>query len=270
MPELPEIENVVRGLQPLLRNQPMVERVVLRRKNLRVPFTPGLAEKLSQEKILAVHRRAKFILFETSHYWLINHLGMTGSWRQWDEERPHDHCTLEFSTGLKLVFNDPRRFGLLLLEPKDRLQKNRWLKRLGVEPLTSDFSVDHLYPLLRKRKAPVKNVIMDQQVVVGVGNIYASEALFRAGVRPQRKACRVSRLETERLVRSIRDVLTMAIEHGGSTIRSYTNAEGKSGNFQQQLDVYEREGQACKVCGEAIRQTTLGGRSSYWCGTCQK
>lgn len=270
MPELPEVENVVRGLQPLLADQPSVSRVVLRRRDLRVPFTAGLAKKLGREKILSVQRRAKFILFETEVYWLINHLGMTGSWREEKESQKHDHCTLEFDSGLKLAFNDPRRFGLLILEHKDRLEKNKWLKQLGVEPFDPSFTGAWFYERIRRRKSPLKNVLMDQHLVVGVGNIYASEALFLAGISPKKSAHRTTLAECERAVGAIQAVLKAAIEQGGSTIRSYTNAQGVSGNFQERLRVYERAGEPCTVCGESIRATVLSGRTTYWCSQCQK
>jgi formamidopyrimidine-DNA glycosylase len=270
MPELPEVENVVRGLQPLLADQPTVSRVVLRRKDLRVPFTSGLAKKLDGAKLLSVQRRAKFILFETEKYWLINHLGMTGSWREQKDLQKHDHAILEFDSGLKLVFNDPRRFGLLILEDKERLNKNKWLKALGPEPFAEEFGGEWLFERIRKRQSPIKNVIMDQHLVVGVGNIYASEVLFLSGIKPKRLASRIKRVEAEKLAVAIRDVLTKAIEHGGSTIRSYTNANGESGSFQELLQVYERDGEKCVTCGSAIRSAFLNGRSTYWCSSCQK
>ena len=271
MPELPEVEKVVQGLKALTQDQPQILRIRLHRKDLRVPFPKGLAKVLAQQTLRSVQRRAKYILFETDDYFLINHLGMTGSWRSDKTQKKHDHYEMELSSGLRLVFNDPRRFGIMLLEKKANLSNNKWLKNLGVEPLdVHKFTAEYLWSGLRHRKTPIKSAIMDQHLVVGVGNIYASEVLYLAGVKPQRLAGQVTQVEAKGITEAIRKVLHQAIAHGGSTIRNYTNAEGKSGQFQDLLKVYERAGEACPRCGDKIKSAVIGGRSSYWCGRCQK
>lgn len=273
MPELPEVETVCRGLGEILESHPTIDRVLIKRKDLRKPVPAKLGRSLKGERIDRVRRRAKFILVDTDRYTLISHLGMTGSWRLVDpgEERKHDHFYMELSDGRRLGYNDPRRFGLLDIVKKGEEHKNAWFSHLGPEPLSEEtFTADYLKDLFRGRKAPIKNLIMDQRVVVGVGNIYASEALFLAGIRPSTPAAKVSRPRLDKLVKAIREVLCRAIEAGGTTIRDFRQAGGSAGYFQQQLYVYGREGEACRQCESILQARVIGGRNTFWCRQCQK
>ncbi len=270
MPELPEVENVKISLESLgVRGQQFAS-VDLRARSLRTPLKKHLQSKLPGQKILSLSRRAKFLLFETERFFIISHLGMTGSWRPLDEMIKHDHVVFHFHSGLQLVFNDPRRFGLMELVDKAKLLQHTWLKSLGPEPLLAPFTGEYLFNATRKLAAPIKNVIMDQKRVVGVGNIYASEALYLARIRPTRPAGKLTRLEAGELVAAIREVLTRAILAGGSTISSFKNSHGESGSFQSQFSVYGRKGESCLTCGQAIRSRILGQRNSYWCPQCQR
>ncbi|NJM10347.1 MAG: bifunctional DNA-formamidopyrimidine glycosylase/DNA-(apurinic or apyrimidinic site) lyase, partial [Bdellovibrionaceae bacterium] len=224
--------------------------------------------RLPGQSVLSLRRRAKFLLFETEDFVLLNHLGMTGSWRIHHgeiEPRKHDHVILHFESGLKFVFNDPRRFGLLELISKDKLAGNRWLMHLGVEPLSDEFTQDLLFGRTRKRKGPIKGFLMDQKNVVGVGNIYASEVLFKAGVKPLRPAGRLSKAESAKLVLCIREILEKAIVAGGSTISTYRNSKGESGNFQAEFSVYDRKGRALRGLRDADRSRWIAGRNTFWC-----
>ncbi len=273
MPELPEVENVKLSLEGLGAPGQQFAKVQLLSPALRTPLKKDLSKRLPGQKILCVRRRAKFLLFETENFWIVNHLGMTGSWRpldNGDELIKHDHVVFEFGSGMKLVFNDPRRFGLMEMVDKQSLERHAWLKNLGPEPLEADFTGEYLFRVTRRLKSPIKNVIMDQKKVVGVGNIYASEALFRAGIKPTRPAGRLRREEADRLVERIREVLFLAIASGGSTIRDYKNSRGESGQFQNLFVVYDRLGQPCVNCGTKIRSRFLGGRNTYWCAKCQR
>lgn len=246
--------------------------IELLRKNLRTPLRAELTRKLPGQTVLAITRRAKFLLFETEDYILLNHLGMTGSWRIETGEvsaRKHDHVILHFESGLKFIYNDPRRFGVMELIPKSKLASNRWLKNLGVEPLSDQFTHELLFSGTRKRKAPIKGFLMDQKNVVGVGNIYASEALYMARVTPLRPAGKLKRSEAEKLVSCIREILTAAIEAGGSTISNYRNSKGESGSFQDRFAVYDRKAAPCPSCGSPIRALVIAGRNTFWCSKCQ-
>lgn len=276
MPELPEVENVKLTLQALGTQGQTFARVELRRADLRTPLNKSLTRRLPGQKINRIERRAKFLLFETDDFTVINHLGMTGSWRRAEEGADlgkHDHVVFHFRSGLRLVYNDPRRFGILELTTrratKAAVSESRWLRQLGVEPLGANFTGAYLYAQTRGLSAPIKNVIMDQHRVVGVGNIYASEALFRARVRPTRPASRLKRAEADILTDAIRTVLAEAISAGGSTIRDYRNSLGDSGQYQERFRVYGRDGQPCVTCGYGIKAKTLAGRNTFWCSRCQ-
>ncbi len=273
MPELPEVENVKLSLQQLGANGQQFTAVKLLSPSLRTPLKKHLSQKLPGQKIVGLKRRAKFLLFETEEFCVVNHLGMTGSWRELrntEELIKHDHVVFEFKSGLRLVFNDPRRFGLLEMVAKEKTMAHAWLKNLGPEPLVENFNGKYLFQTTRGLKSPIKNVIMDQKKVVGVGNIYASEALYLAGVRPTRLAGKITRVEAEKLVGCIRQVLGRAIAAGGSTIRDYKNSNGESGKFQNQFSVYGRQGEPCTQCRAAIRAKFIGGRNTYWCAKCQR
>jgi formamidopyrimidine-DNA glycosylase len=274
MPELPEVETVRRGLEKMLKDEPTIEHVELTRGDIRFPIPKNFASKLEGAKITGVRRRAKYLLIDTTKVTLLSHLGMTGSWRLEKDETPHDkhdHCFIDLSDRRTMVFRDPRRFGVLDLVKPGEESKHKLLKALGPEPFDEEnFNAEKLFKRSRRRKIAVKVFIMDQKTVVGVGNIYASEALFRAGIKPQKQAGKLTKKEAEDLVRAIREVLNEAITAGGSSIRDYKNAGGESGAFQDAHQVYERGGEACRTCGTPIRTKVMGGRSTYWCPSCQR
>jgi formamidopyrimidine-DNA glycosylase len=271
MPELPEVETVVRGIEPLIIKQEILE-LVLRTAKLRYPLEQCLCELLPGQQIISVKRRAKYILVGLSRGSLIIHLGMTGVLRvvpAETTEQKHDHIDLIFSNGYALRFSDPRRFGVFLYT-EDPLTQHPLLKNLGPEPLNEDFSVDYLYQRSRKRSQAVKPFIMDQKNVVGVGNIYANEALFRAGIDPRRPAGKISFKRYQLLVEKIKQVLGEAIASGGTTISDFRRSDGRPGYFAQQLQVYGREGQPCLQCGAALKGLRLGQRSTCYCPHCQR
>ena len=270
MPELPEVETVKEGLVALGVPGQVIEEVVYYRDNLRNALPVALHECIPGAKIDSIKRRAKYLLFETSVGTIISHLGMTGTWRKEKHEslKKHDHIAIRFSD-FYLIYNDPRRFGFFDFLPLGE-EKNIYLDHLGPEPLSETFNPDYLFAITKKREAPIKNVIMDQKVVVGVGNIYACEALFRSKIKPQKMSRRVSKAKLQELVSNIKDVLGEAIAAGGSTINDFKQAGGDSGYFQHQFDVYGREGEACNSCNDLIKNIKLGGRSSFYCSSCQK
>jgi formamidopyrimidine-DNA glycosylase len=273
MPELPEVETVRAGLERLLGAGAVISRLELLRHDLRAPIPPALAMRLRDVPITALRRRAKYLLFDTRAGILLSHLGMTGTWRlaPAGDDRPHDHCHLHLRDGRRLTYRDPRRFGLLdLVEPGDEAGHPR-LRDLGPEPLDpAAFSVDHLLARARGRRSALKPLIMDQAVVVGVGNIYAQEALFRAGIRPTRPAGRLTRAEATTLVAHIRGVLQAAIAAGGSTISDFRQAGGDGGYFQHDFQVYGRSGQPCARCAAPLHAAVVGGRGTTWCRRCQR
>jgi formamidopyrimidine-DNA glycosylase len=271
VPELPEVETTRRGIRAALQGARVLEARV-RERRLRWPVEAGFERAVAGQRVVQVGRRAKYLLVELERGGLVIHLGMSGSLRVLAADAPllaHDHWELQLDTGRVLRFNDPRRFGSLhyTAGPPDA---HPLLAQLGPEPLDAAFGAASLHALARRRRVAVKAFLMDQRVVVGVGNIYASEALFRAGIDPRRAAGRVSLARYARLVDAVRAVLSEAIQVGGTTLRDYVNAEGTPGYFRQQLYVYERAGQDCRSCGTPIRQLVLGQRSSYYCPRCQR
>lgn len=271
MPELPEVETVRRGLEPLLLGQRIVA-IQCRVAKLRLPLDENLSAQLVDRKIEALERRAKYLLLRLDRGTLLLHLGMSGVLRLIDAAQPaqkHDHVDLFFASGKVLRFHDPRRFGLLLYLSGDPFE-NPLLRHLGVEPFADDLPVDYLFATSRRRRLAIKNFIMDQKVLVGVGNIYASEALFAAGIHPQRMAKKLTRNEAIRLLAAIRAILAEAIAAGGTSLKDFRREDGKPGYFQQQLLVYGRKGECCVNCESAIQQIVLGQRSSYFCSQCQQ
>ncbi len=279
MPELPEVETTLRGIEPALTGR-TIDKVVVRNASLRwpVPDQVGLARG---RRVIRCWRRAKYLLVEfdsgesavaSAQGGLLIHLGMSGSLRicaTGDAPRKHDHVDIVLDNGKCIRFNDPRRFGVFTWwEPP--AQDHKLLRDLGPEPLSGAFSGNHLWQRSRGRKGAVKNFIMDGKIVVGVGNIYASEALFMAGIHPMRAAGRVSAVRYEALAAAIRDVLSRAIAHGGTTLRDFSNSDGNPGYFAQELLVYEREGLPCFQCQAPIRRKVIGQRSSYYCPRCQR
>jgi formamidopyrimidine-DNA glycosylase len=270
MPELPEVETTRRGIAPHLTGQRVV-RVQVRDSRLRWPVPEDLDVRLSGQRIEAVERRAKYLLIRAEVGTLIAHLGMSGSLRlvpAGSEPGKHDHVDIELESGMLLRYCDPRRFGAMLwsLAP----EQHPLLQKLGPEPLTEAFDGERLFRLSRKRSMAVKPFIMDNAVVVGVGNIYASEALFAAGIDPRREAGSISRARYDRLAGEIKLILARAIENGGTTLRDFVGGDGKPGYFQQQLFVYGRGGELCKHCGKTLRELRLGQRSSVYCPGCQR
>ncbi len=270
MPELPEVETTRRGVEPHVRGT-VIDEVIVRRRDLRQPVTKGIGA-LEGRRITGVSRRSKYLLFGIEGGGvLLVHLGMSGSLRvidPSDEWRKHDHVGLTLANGKQLRFHDPRRFGLVLWI-KGEPGEHPLLRDLGPEPLSEDFQVAGLKAACAGRTAAIKQVIMDAKVVVGVGNIYASESLFRAGILPRTPAKRISSARLQRLVDAIREVLGQSIREGGTTLRDFLNSDGNPGYFKQRLFVYGREGEPCRVCGTPIRQAVMGQRSTYWCPKCQ-
>ncbi len=269
MPELPEVETTRRGIAPLLEGR-YVDKVVIRQTRLRLPVPGCLSSTLPGSCLLSVDRRAKYLLFHFDRGTLLLHLGMSGSLRVVAKQHPpevHDHLDLVFE-GQCLRFRDPRRFGLVdwTNQPPD---VHPLLSRLGPEPFEDAFTGEWLARQARGRRLAVKPFIMDQSIVVGVGNIYANEALFRAGIHPARPAGRIALARYQRLAAAIREVLTEAIEAGGTTLKDFTRSDGRPGYFSQALAVYGREGEPCIKCGTTILQRRLGQRSSWYCPRCQ-
>lgn len=271
MPELPEVETTRRGIEPHLVGT-RVHSLIVRQKQLRWPVPDELAERVSGAQILRVTRRAKYLLIETSHGTLIIHLGMSGSLRIADDTlaaETHDHIDLHFGDGKMLRYTDPRRFGAWLW-CEQAADQFPLLASLGPEPLSDTFNGDYLFDRSRGRKLAIKSFIMDSHTVAGVGNIYANEALFMAGIHPLRAAGRISRARYARLADSIRSVLAAAIRQGGTTLRDFLNSEGRPGYFQQSLHVYDKATTPCSRCGTAIRETRSGQRSTFYCPRCQR
>jgi len=271
MPELPEVETTLRGLSPHLQGQ-RIKQVIIRNPNLRWPVPGNLPAILRKQTIRKLSRRAKYLLLQCDSGTLILHLGMSGSLRVLPANTPaekHDHFDLLLENATLMRLRDPRRFGAVLWHEGD-ITQHTLLARLGPEPLLNDFTGEYLYRATRKRSAALKQVIMDSHVVVGVGNIYASESLFHAGIRPQLAANKVSLPRCARLVQTIRETLSASIAQGGSTLRDFTDSNGKPGYFQQSYMVYGRSGEPCRICGSAIQQIVQGQRSTYYCPKCQK
>jgi formamidopyrimidine-DNA glycosylase len=246
--------------------------MIVRDRRLRWPIAAKLEAAIRGQLIQAVERRAKYLLIRLETGSLIVHLGMSGSLRLIGANTPsraHDHWDLVLDSGHALRFHDPRRFGSLHWT-QDDIEQHPLLKKLAPEPLSAAFNGEYLFRVTRKRTVAIKQLIMNSQLVVGVGNIYASEALFRAGIAPRRAAHRITKAQAQKLSRAIKAVLTAAIKIGGTTLRDYVNADGEVGYFRQKLFVYERAGARCRVCESTVRQFTQGQRSTYWCATCQR
>jgi formamidopyrimidine-DNA glycosylase len=271
VPELPEVETTRRGIQPHVTGA-MIREIIVKRHDLRQPVSPTL-DSLEGKTVKAVTRRSKYLLFDISDgTTLMIHLGMSGSLRVIDpasDWKKHDHLGITLSKGRQLRFHDPRRFGLVIhfdIPPAS----HPLLKNLGPEPLDEAFTPAVLKAACTKRNAAIKLVIMDAKTVVGVGNIYASESLFRAGIRPRTPASKLSLPRCAKLTAAIKQVLGESIEQGGTTLRDFLHSDGEPGYFAQRLFVYERKGEPCRVCGTPIRHEVLGQRSTYWCPSCQK
>lgn len=271
MPELPEVEITLRGLTPHLCGQ-RIRQVIIRNPQLRWPVPTILTNILPGQTLLSLRRRAKYLLLECDSGTLILHLGMSGSLRVLPTTTPaekHDHFDLIFENNTLMRLRDPRRFGAVLWHEGDIARHPLFLK-LGPEPLLDHFDAEHLYRATRKRSVAIKQLIMDSHIVVGVGNIYASESLFHAGIRPQLHAGKLGMARCARLVQTIRATLSASIAQGGSTLRDFVDSNGKPGYFQQSYTVYGRTGEPCRLCGSAIKQIVQGQRSTFYCPGCQK
>lgn len=271
MPELPEVETTLRGLAPHITGQTVAD-VIVRNARLRWPVPENLPKLLRGRTLHSLKRRAKYLLAGFDHGMLILHLGMSGSLRILPAGTPpekHDHFDLTLGNGMLMRLRDPRRFGAVLWHAGDPA-RHPLLAALGPEPLGEDFGAAYLHRITRGKTAAIKQVIMDNHVVVGVGNIYANEALFRAGIKPQLAAGKLGLPRCAKLAEAIRATLTEAIRLGGSSLRDFVNTAGQPGYFQQHYWVYGRGGEPCRRCGAAIRQIRQGQRSSFYCGNCQK
>lgn len=268
MPELPEVETTKRGVEPWLVDQ-TIEKIIIRQPKLRWPVSDDIQQLVGQ-KITHLSRRAKYLLVHTNQGSAIWHLGMSGSLRIVSTDtaaNKHDHIDWQLSNDKVLRYHDPRRFGaLLFLAPN---QDTPLLEKLGPEPLSADFDGDLLWQQSRKRSKAVKTFIMDNHIVVGVGNIYASESLFMAGIRPQTPAGKISKARYEVLAQHIKDILQKAIEQGGTTLKDFVGGDGKPGYFAQELRVYGKAGQPCPQCSTILKDIRLGQRSSVYCPSCQ-
>jgi len=270
MPELPEVETSRRGIEPHIVGT-TVTRVLIRNRSLRWPVSKTVDRSLSGQAITSVTRRAKYLLINTPEGSAILHLGMSGSVFVVDHDTPagvHDHVDIDLDSGKSLRFRDPRRFGSLHWS-KHPLQ-HKLLKSLGPEPLDDEFDGEYLWSKSRGRRVSIKQFIMNAHVVVGVGNIYASEALYLAGISPRRAAGRVARVRYEVLAAAIKNVLASAIKAGGTTLRDFYGGDGEAGYFQQQLEVYGRDGKMCRRCDTPITAIVQGQRSTYYCKQCQR
>lgn len=270
MPELPEVETTRRGLEPHIVGK-TIQQVILRRDSLRWPIPYDVVEQLPGQKILSIERRAKYLLMNTKAGSALWHLGMSGSMRVLNRDADigkHDHVDIVLSGHKIIRYTDPRRFGCLLWQAPN--ETHPLLQKLGPEPLTDEFSGAYLFAKSRNKHVAVKSFLMDQAVVVGVGNIYAAESLFRAGISPLREAGSISKARYEKLAQAAKQILAYAIERGGTTLRDFINPDSEPGYFEQELDVYGREGLPCKQCGRPLRDSRLNNRAGAWCGFCQR
>ncbi|WP_108836899.1 bifunctional DNA-formamidopyrimidine glycosylase/DNA-(apurinic or apyrimidinic site) lyase [Tateyamaria sp. Alg231-49] len=282
MPELPEVETVRRGLAPAMTGA-VIAQADVNRPDLRWPFPDGMAERLTGQTVLGLRRRSKYILADLSGgETLLIHLGMSGRMLvsgdplgQFAHEHPqaekHDHVVLHMDNGARITFNDPRRFGAMDLMDTATADQHKLLSILGPEPLGNAFNEAHLIDAFDGKNSPIKSALLDQRIVAGLGNIYVCEALFRGGISPTRKAGRIAKPRVAALVPIIRDVLSEAIEAGGSSLRDFRQADGELGYFQHRFDVYGRENEPCRTqdCNSAIQRIVQSGRSSFYCKSCQ-
>ncbi|WP_198266453.1 bifunctional DNA-formamidopyrimidine glycosylase/DNA-(apurinic or apyrimidinic site) lyase [sulfur-oxidizing endosymbiont of Gigantopelta aegis] len=270
MPELPEVETTLRGISAHVLNSP-ITRVNIRNPRLRWPVPSDLPKQLLQQQFIAIHRRAKYLLLSTASGTLIIHLGMSGSLRIVSPEiayDKHDHVEICFANGNTLRLKDPRRFGAVLWT-SEPIEAHSLLNHLGPEPLSEDFSPELLFQLSRNKRVAVKQFLMDSKIVVGIGNIYANEALFASGIHPKRAAGKVSMKRYEILCRESKRILAEAISQGGTTLKDFVGGTGKPGYFKQELLVYGRKDQPCIRCEKPLKEIRLGNRSTVYCTQCQ-
>lgn len=269
MPELPEVETTKAGIEPYVVGS-VVKSVVVRQPKLRWPIPLDKMELLQGATVLSVKRRGKYILLEVPEGALLIHLGMSGSMRvltSYQEPNKHDHVDICLESGQVVRFTDPRRFGSILWQEKAEIHP--LLAALGPEPLSESFDAQYLAACCKGKAVPIKQLIMNSKVVVGVGNIYASESLFKAGIDPRRASGRISLVRLSVLVEEIKKVLSLAIEQGGTTLKDFVNSEGKPGYFKQSLNVYGRAGEPCLNCHSILKEVKLGQRGTVYCQSCQ-
>jgi len=271
VPELPEVETTLRGIKPHLLGQ-KIKQIQLRNPSLRWPVPQSIIKHLKNKTILDLTRRAKYILFKTEKHTFILHLGMTGSVRiltEKTEPRKHDHIDFEFDNGTILRITDPRRFGALLYTENDKVNDHFLLNKLGPEPLSKNLTAAYLLQRANKRKVAIKTFLMNNHIVVGVGNIYATESLFASGLHPNRPVNTVTLKQFEKLVDEVQSILKAAIKKGGTTLKDFSKSDGKPGYFKQYLRVYGRPGLPCLICKTELQKLKIGQRNTVYCPTCQ-
>lgn len=275
MPELPEVETVKNNLNDILPTFKPIKKIITYRKNLRIPFPFKQFNKITHTPLIQIRRRAKYLIFDFENtYSMISHLGMTGTWRI-EKESPwirqiHDHLCIEFLSGQTLLYNDPRRFGYIDILKTNELNQSSYFRHLGPEPLDKKLDVQALYAEALKSKQPRKVWIMNQENVVGVGNIYASESLFKSGLSPLKSINQTSQKDFKTWIQNIQKILIKSIKQGGSTLKDFKSVNGQSGYFQNHFDVYGKQGEKCPICSHRIQQITQTGRSTFYCPNCQR
>ena len=273
MPELPEVETVMQGIKPILLSAP-IKKITINKDQLRQKIPTDFKNKMTNNKVEEIYRRGKYMiaLLNNDVAWII-HLGMTGSFTSHetkpDEWEKHDHVILQFSNGKLLSYNDPRRFGLMTLTSRKKVEEHALLNKMGCEPLSEKLNAQYLYDALQKRTSHIKAALMDQRIVAGLGNIYVCEALFDTGIHPERLCKNVSLKECETLSISIKKILGKAIEAGGSTLNDYHQVDGNTGYFQHQFFVYGKKQEPCVTCGTTVERIVQQGRSTFYCPNCQ-
>ena len=271
MPELPEVETTLRGILPKANKQ-TIKQLIIRNNSLRWPVDNCLTKILPGLKLLKISRRAKYLLLKTEKGHIIIHLGMSGVLKilpHGTEVKKHDHIDLILENGFLLRYNDPRRFGCFLWT-EEPINEHKLLKHLAPEPLTNQFNTDYLFAIVQKRKIAIKTLLMENKSVVGVGNIYANEALFSSSIAPMRLANSLTLTETKRLCANIKTILTHAIEQGGTTLKDFLSPDGKPGYFVQELAVYDKKGKPCPTCNTPIIKIVQTQRASFYCPSCQQ
>lgn len=271
MPELPEVETTLQGIKPHIHNK-IIKNFIVRQKQLRWPIPDNMQDSLLGNTICNLVRRGKYLIFQMHKESFIIHLGMSGRLRILHEPIPaakHDHVDIEFSDNVILRYTDPRRFGTILLADKDGFQ-HPLINKMGIEPFAKDFSGQYLYNLAIKRNLPIKSFIMENKTIVGVGNIYATEALFQTNIHPQKPAKLVTLEEMKRLAHAIKEILSIAIKEGGTTLKDFLGSDGKPGYFVQKLQAYGRVGLPCFRCNTNLKAIKIGQRTTVFCPNCQK
>lgn len=278
MPELPEVETVMRGISPVLTGQ-VITSAEKKRDTLRFPIPNDFTEALNGKKVIGLHRRSKYILMDVEGgLTVLIHLGMSGRIRLYSGQdaldytpEKHDHIILKTAAGVILAYNDPRRFGMWLFMATETVENHDLIRNIGPEPLGNDFHEDYLLAVMKGRKTPIKTALLDQKLIAGLGNIYVAEALWQTGILPTRQAGQISAARLRRLPPAIRLILETAIAAGGSTLRDHAQVDGELGYFQHQFKAYGREGEPClkEDCGGTIKRITQSGRSTFYCNTCQ-